>query len=72
MLFVALVSASDDWYFTNSAETEESYAEKIAYIRSIDMYETGIIPEYGEQLLTLSTCYGNDDDARLIVVAVER
>ena len=69
---VALVNASDDWYFTNTADTEESYAEKIAYIRSIDLYETGIIPEYGEQLLTLSTCYGNDDDTRLLVVAVAR
>ncbi len=69
---VAVVNASDDWYFTNPADTPETYAEKIAYIRAMDLYDTGIIPEYGEQLLTLSTCYGNDDDARLIVVAVER
>lgn len=69
---VAVVDATDDWYFTNQANTEESYAEKIAYINAIKLYETGITPEYGEKLLTLSTCYGNDEDARLIVVAVER
>ncbi|MBQ7832474.1 MAG: class B sortase [Lachnospiraceae bacterium] len=69
---VAVVDATDDWYFTNPADTEESYAEKIAYINAIKLYETGITPEYGEKLLTLSTCYGNEEDARLIVVAVER
>lgn len=69
---VAIVDASDDWYFTNTAETPEEYKEKISYIREIDLYETGIMPEYGEQLLTLSTCYGSDDDTRLIVVAVAR
>lgn len=69
---VAIVDATDDWYFTNPADQPDNYAEKIAYIKAIDLYDTGIVPEYGEKLLTLSTCYGNDEDARLIVVAVER
>lgn len=69
---VAVVDATDDWYFTNPADQPENYAEKIDYIQSIALYETGIVPEYGEKLLTLSTCYGSDDDTRLIVVAVER
>lgn len=69
---VAVVDATDDWYFTNPADQPENYAEKIAYIQNIALYNTGIVPEYGEKLITLSTCYGNDEDARLIVVAVER
>lgn len=69
---VAVVDATDDWYFTNPADQPENYAEKIAYIQEKALYDTGIVPEYGQKLITLSTCYGNDDDARLIVVAVER
>lgn len=69
---VAVIDATDDWYFTNPADQPENYAEKIAYIQGKALYDTGIVPEYDQKLITLSTCYGNDDDARLIVVAVER
>ena len=34
--------------------------------------ETGITPEYGEQILTLSTCTGLARDNRLLVLAVKR
>ena len=68
---VAIIDVSDEWYFSNPADTPESYAEKIAYIQKMDLYNTAVTPEYGQQLLTLSTCYGRDDDTRLIVVAAE-
>lgn len=36
------------------------------------LYTTGVKPKFGQQLLTLSTCYGSDEDGRLIVVAVKK
>lgn len=69
---VALIDATDDWYFEHSVETQEQYSDKIYYIKGASMYETGIVPSYGERLLTLSTCYGMNEDGRLVVVAVER
>ena len=36
------------------------------------LYDTGFIPQYGQQLLTLSTCYGAAKSDRIIVVAAEK
>ena len=33
------------------------------------MLDTGIDVQYGDKLLTLSTCYANEDNSRFIVVA---
>ena len=33
---------------------------------------TGLTPEYGQQLMTLSTCYGSSDDDRIIIIAMKR
>jgi sortase B len=33
------------------------------------MVDTGVDVQYGDQLLTLSTCYANEDNSRFIVVA---
>lgn len=37
---------------------------------SLSFYDTGIIPQYGDKLLTLSTCAYNQVNGRLVVVAV--
>ncbi len=69
---VALIQATDNWYFDSWSEDEESFNDKISYIQGCSLYDTGVRPKYGGQVLTLSTCYGNDDDARLVVVAIEQ
>lgn len=66
----AIVGAADDWYQFTDAQTQEEYDEMISYIKSIALYPTNIIPQYGQQLITLSTCDYSKDDARFIVVAV--
>ena len=33
------------------------------------MYETGVTPEYGDELITLSTCEYSTDNGRIVVVA---
>ena len=44
---------------------------KIEEIKHRALYDTGITPEYGQQLLTLSTCYGATKSDRIIVIGVE-
>lgn len=68
---VAYVQKTDDWYGYISAADQESYDRQIAYIRRKAMLTTEITPVYGQQLLTLSTCYGSDNDGRLLVIAVQ-
>lgn len=50
---------------TNAAEFDEF----VAGCKSISLYDTGITPQYGEKLLTLSTCDKSIDNGRLVVVA---
>ncbi len=68
---VVQIKSNDDWYrFTVSADKTD-YENKISQISKAARYTTDIIPQYGQQLLTLSTCYGNSKSDRLIVIAVE-
>ncbi len=68
---VAQVKSVDSWYGFTNAESAEVYSSLIADIKSRSLYETGITPEFDQQILTLSTCYGSKNDDRLIVIAAE-
>ena len=50
----------------NSEEEFNSYMEEMA---AISYYETGVVAQYGDQLLTLSTCDYQQDNGRFVVVA---
>lgn len=63
---------NDMWYFFDSFEDEEQHQELLAHIMSMALYDTGLTPEYGQQLMTLSTCYGSSDDDRIIIIAMKR
>ncbi len=56
------------YYFIN-AETEEEYNEYVANCKKVSIYDTGVTAEYGEQLLTLSTCEYSTENGRFAVVA---
>ncbi len=49
--------------------TEAEYAELTAWLKDNALYDTGITPAYGEQLLLLATCSYHTDNGRLIVAA---
>ena len=55
------------YYFVN-AETEEQYNDYINNCKKVSLYDTGVTAEYGEQLLTLSTCEYSQEDGRFVVV----
>ncbi len=67
---VMKVKSDDDWYRFTSALTEKRYNSMIEYAKEKSIYDTGITPKYGQQILTLSTCYGYNQNDRILVLAV--
>lgn len=56
------------YYFIN-ADNEEEYNEFIENAKEASIYDTGKTAEYGDQLITLSTCSYHTEDGRFAVVA---
>lgn len=55
------------YYFVN-ANNKEEYNEFVNNSKKVSIYDTGVNAEYGEQLLTLSTCAYHTEDGRFVVV----
>lgn len=68
---VVRLCKTDQWYSFFRAEDQDSFCRAIADIRNRSLYDTGITPCPGQQMLTLSTCYGSHDDDRLVVIGVD-
>lgn len=54
--------------FVDAASPEE-FADYVSACQARALYDTGISAEYGDKLLTLSTCDNITDDGRLLVIA---
>lgn len=59
------------YYFVN-ADTKEEYEEYVDNCKKSSIYDIDISAEYGEQLLTLSTCDYTQENGRFVVVAVKK
>lgn len=68
---VACVDKLDSWYSFINAESEDAFNEAVQRIVRNAYYTNGDVPEYGDRLLTLSTCYGSTRSSRLIIIARE-
>ena len=68
---VAAVNKWDSWYRFIDAAGQTDFETEVGDIRGRALYDTGIQQGYGQQLLTLSTCYHGMEDGRLLVIAVE-
>lgn len=73
-VFVTSAKAKEGYpyHLFNNATSVQAYDRFVSQCQNLSYYSTGITPQYGEKLLTLSTCdktvgYGND--GRLVVVA---
>lgn len=56
------------YWFVDAASPEE-FADYVSACKARALYDTGISAEYGDKLLTLSTCDNVADDGRLLVIA---
>lgn len=57
------------YYFFINAENEEEYNDFVNNAKEASLYDTGKTAEYGDQLMTLSTCSYHTEDGRFAVVA---
>ena len=57
------------YYSFTDASSPEEFEDYISQAKGKALYDTGITAEYGEKLLTLSTCEYSNHNGRLVVVA---
>ncbi len=57
------------YYNCINFENEDQYNEYIDNCKKIQLYDTGISANYGEQLITLITCEYSQENGRMVVVA---
>lgn len=55
----------------NDALDKEDFDKFISDVKGLSFYNTGITPQYGDKLITLSTCEYTLTNGRLVVVAVQ-
>lgn len=49
--------------------SEKQFQKYVKNVKKLSRYDTGVTPQYGEQLLTLVTCAYQTEDGRFVVVA---
>lgn len=57
------------YYLFAKAEKEEDFNSYIKACKELAFYDTGVTAEYGDKLITLSTCEYSAENGRLVVVA---
>lgn len=53
-------------------DDEDEFDKYVAACKKLSLVDTGITPQFGDQLLTLSTCEYTQENGRFVVVAVKR
>lgn len=57
------------YYGFTDASSEADFNEYMENIRALELYDTGVRAQYGDELLTLSTCEYSQENGRLAVIA---
>lgn len=57
------------YYQYTDLSSPERFQDYVAQVEAASLYDTGVTAEYGDQLLTLSTCSYHTDNGRFVVVA---
>lgn len=57
------------YYNFINADTEEEFNDYIENVKKLSLYDTGITPVFGDELLALSTCDYSQENGRLVVAA---
>ena len=56
------------FYYTYGFKDENEYQHYIANVKKIQLYDTGVTANFGEQLVTLITCEYSQENGRMVVV----
>jgi len=57
------------YYNFVNAESEEEFNYFYENVKKLTNFSTGVVPKYGDSILTLSTCEYSQENGRLVVVA---
>ena len=57
------------YYDFVNAENEDEFNAYVEKCKEFALYDTGVTAEYGDRLITLSTCEYSAQNGRLVVVA---
>lgn len=57
------------YYHFTCAESAEDFGDYIVQCKALSLYDTGVTAEYGDKLITLSTCEYSRKNGRIVVVA---
>ena len=68
---VTWVKSNDDWYKFVSADAAEDFNSAVDKVMGKALFSISSAPEYGSQILTLSTCYDSVHNGRLLVLAAK-
>ena len=68
---VAWIKSNDDWYKFVNANTAEDFNSAVNKAMGKTLFQVGSSPEFGTQILTLSTCYDSAHNGRLLVLAAK-
>lgn len=68
---VAWVKSNDDWYKAIDLSSAEDFNSAVDKVMSKALFTINSAPEYGVQILTLSTCYDSAHNGRLLVLAAK-
>lgn len=71
MFAVAWVKSNDDWYKFLNADTAENFNKAVEKVAGKALFTINSPLEYGQQILTLSTCYDSANNGRLLVLAAK-
>lgn len=66
---VAYTSNGFDYYNFVNANTKDNFSAYIERCQALSLYNTGVNAEYGDKLITLSTCEYSQNNGRFVVVA---
>ena len=56
-------------YYEYVGGSQEQFEQYVSDCKRLSLYDTGVNAEYGDKLITLSTCEYSRNDGRLLVVA---
>lgn len=66
----ALAEGFNVYNYTNITD-EYAFNEYVNGLKNMCSYDTGVTPQYGQKIITLSTCSYHSEEGRYVVAAVE-
>ena len=56
-------------YWLESRQSQQQFDDFVAQCKALSLYDTGVSAQYGDKLITLTTCEYSQDNGRMVLVA---